>query len=319
MRSQAVLVIAALIALIGLQAKSSAQAWKAPHRGLMGERELGKPLKPRPSRFGSGLARGPSGNFLGRTTAERGTTFQPRSRPAPEPQFGMPPEAYDLEPDMVPGYLEDQARRMAAVYQEQQRQIQELHDRQRPQPATQATVPPATPTRPGPYQPPTMPTRPDRYQPPAWPTQPGFPQPQPGIPGPTQQDLQNSPDRWFRGTPTPPPSGQQAALANPATQSRQYDPGTSLGPVGTLGPPALAGQAGLNRSNPATLGQRISQTLGARVRSPISATIQGDMVILQGVVATAADRVLAERTAAMEPGVLRVDNRLTVGAVPAGQ
>ena len=311
MRIQAGIVIAALIALIGLQAESSAQ--------MFGPRELGKPLKPRASRFGSGLARGPSGNFLGRTTAERGTTFQPRSRPTPEPQFGMPPEAYDLEPDMVPGYLEDQARRMAAVYQAQQRQIQQLHDRQRPQPATQATAPPATPTQPGPYQPPAMPTRPERYQPPAWPTQPGFPQPQPGVPGATQQGLQNSPDRWFRGAPTPTQPGQQAPRTNPATQPQQYVPGTSLGPVGTLGPQAVAGQAGLNRQNPATLGQRITQTLGARVRTPISATIQGDTVILQGTVATAADRVLAERTAAMEPGVRRIDNRLTVEATPSGQ
>ncbi len=277
MRVQAGMMIAALIAVMGLQTESSAQWREGPRRGLFGERELGKPIKPRPSRFGSGLARGPSGNFLGRTTADRGTTFQPRSR---------------VEPEMSPGYVDDQARRMAAAYQMQQRQLQQLYDRQRPQP-----VQPAIP--------PTMPVRPERYQPPAWSAQPGFPQPQPAVPGPTRQELQNSSDRWFRGAPTPTQPGQQV-------------PRTGLGPAGTLGPTGVAGQAGLNRPNPATLGTRITQTLGARAAGPISATVQGDTVTLQGSVVTAADRVLAERMAAMEPGVRRIDNRLIVAPAPTG-
>ena len=299
MRVQAEMLIAVLIAFLCLQTESSAQ--------MFGPRELGKPLKPRASRFGSGLERGPSGSFLGRSTADRGTTFQSRSRPEPTPQSWLPPEAYDLEPEMVPGYLDERARRMAAAYQAQQRQLEQLYARQRPQQPVQAAMPPA------------MPTRPDRYQPPAMPTQPGFPQPQPRVPGPAQQTLPNSPDRWFRGAPMPTQSGRQAPLANPAATPQRYAPVPGLGPVGTLGPTGVAGQAGLNRSNPATLGARITQTLGARVRGPISATIQGDAVILQGSVATAADRVLAERMAAMEPGVRRIDNRLSVEVAPAGQ
>jgi hypothetical protein len=307
MRVQAGMTIAVLIAAMGLQTESSAQWREGSRPGMFGERELGKPLKPRESRFGSGLARGPSGNFLGRTTADRGTTFQPRSRQEPEPQFPLPPEAYNLEPEQVPGYLEDQARRMAAVYQQQQRQLQDLYARQRPQPPVQTTVPQVVPPRPEGYQPPAVPTRPERYQPPAWPAQPGFPQPQPSVPGPTRQELQNSPDRWFRGAPTP------------TQPTQQQVPRTGLGSAGTLGPTGVAGRAGLNRSNPATLGARISQTLGARATGPISATVQGDTVTLQGSVATAADRVLAERMAAMEPGVRRIDNRLKVEAVPAGR
>ena len=140
MRVQAEMLIAVLIAFLCLQTESSAQ--------MFGPRELGKPLKPRASRFGSGMERGPSGNFLGRSTADRGTTFQSRSRPEPTPQSWLPPEAYDLEPEMVPGYLEEQARRMAAAYQAQQRQLEQLYARQRPQQPTQAAVPPAMPTRP---------------------------------------------------------------------------------------------------------------------------------------------------------------------------
>lgn len=305
MRIQAGMIITVLIAVLGLQGESQAQWREGSRRGLFGERELGKPLQPRPSRFGSGLERGPSGNFLGRSTADRGTTFQSRSQPEPVPPIYLPPEAYDLEPDMVPGYLEEQARRMAAAYQQQQRQLQQLYERQRPQQQAQPSVSPA------------VPTRPDRYQPPVMPTQPGFPQPQPGVPGPTRQELQTSPDRWFRGAPTPAQPGQQVPGTNPAASPQRYAPTSSLGPAGALGPSGIAGQTGLNRSSTTTLGTRITQTLGARVRTPISATVQGDTVTLQGAVATAADRVLAERMAAMEPGVRRIDNRLTVETVPA--
>lgn len=318
MRACTGMMVVVLIAVLGLQAESFGQWREGPRRGLFGERELGKPLKPRPSRFGSGLARGPSGNFLGRTTAERGTTFQPRSRVEPEPQFILPPEAYSLEPEQVPGYLEDQARRMAATYQQRERQLQQLYDRQRPQQPTQPAVPPAMPARPERYQPPVMPARPERYQPPAWPTQPGFPQPQPGVPGATRQELQNSPDRWFRGAPMPAQPGQQTPMASPAATPQRSAPASGLGPVGTLGPTGVGGQAGLSRPSAANLGARITQTLGTRLRGPISATVQGDTVTLQGTVATAADRVLAERMAAMEPGVRRIDNRITVGAAPAG-
>lgn len=307
MRIQAGMMIAVLIAVLGLQGESQAQWREGSRRGLFGERELGKPLKPRPSRFGSGLERGPSGNFLGRSTADRGTTFQPRSQPEPASPSYLPPEAYDLEPDMVPGYLEEQAQRMAAAYQRQQQQLQQLYERQRSQQPAQPTVPSA------------VPARPDRYQPPVMPTQPGFPQPQPGVPGPTQQELQNSPDRWFRGAPVPQQSRQQVPMTNRAGSPQRYAPTTSLGPAGTLGPSGIAGQAGLSRSTAATLGTRITQTLGARVRTPISATVQGDTVTLQGTVATAADRVLAERMAAMEPGVRRIDNRLAVETVPASR
>jgi len=301
--------VAVLVAVLGLQGEVSAQS-----RGMFGDRELGKPLKPRESRFRSGLEFGPSGNFLGRSTTERGTTFQSRSPAAPE-RLPLPPEAYYLEPEMVPGYLEDQARRIAAAQQRQQQQLQQLYERQQP-------VQQPTPISPGyisqqpavePSFPPVAPTRPDRYLPPPLPAQPGLPQPQPAAPGPTGEELQSSPDRWFRGAPAP---AAPDAAGGAAGSSQRYAPMNGLGPVGSLGPAGVAGQAGLSRTSAATLGARITQAVGVGVRSPISAAIQGTTVILQGTVAAAADRQFAERIAAMEPGVRRIDNRIRVEAAP---
>ncbi len=309
MRTCTGMTVTVLVAVLGLQGELFAQS-----RGMFGDRELGKPLKPRESRFRSGLEFGPSGNFLGRSTAERGTTFQSRSPAAPE-RLPLPPEAYYLEPEMVPGYLEDQARRIAAAQQRQQQQLQQLYERQQPvqQPAP---IPPGYAQQPPvvePSFPPLPPTRPDRYLPPPLPVQPGLPQPQPGLPGPTVEELQNSPDRWFRGAPTP--TGPDAA-GGAAGSSQRYAPMNGLGPAGSLGPSGVAGQPGLSRTSAATLGARLTQAVGAGVRSPISANIQGTTVILQGTVAAAADRQFAEQIAAMEPGVRRIDNRIRVEAAP---
>lgn len=314
MRIQTGTMIAVLIAVLALPAESFAQWRQGTRQGLFGERELGKPLKPRVSRFGSGLERGPSGNFLGRSTADRGTTFQPQRPGQPAEPSLVPPEAYNLEPDMVPGYLEDQARRMEELRQQQLAELQRLHESQQPLAPQQPLASPLQPSQPSfPPPAPVMPERPNRYLPPAWSTQPGFPQPQPGVPGPSAEELQNSPDRWFRGAPTA--AEQQAPATGPAAGSQPYPPG--LG-AGSLGPTGVAGRSGMSRSSAATLGPRIAQTLGTRALSPIAATIQGDTVTLQGTVAAAADRQLAERIAAMEPGVRRIVNRIVIGPGPAG-
>ena len=320
MRSQTGMAIAVLLAVLGLQTGALAQWREGPRPGLFGERELGKPLKPRASRFGGGLERSPSGSFVGRTTADRGTTFQSRSPSEPAAPL-LPPEAYYLEPDMVPSYLEEQARRMEAAREQQLQQQQQLQQLQQQQQVQQQQPLPyqQQPSQPSfPPAMPVMPERPDRYLPPAWPTQPGFPQPQPGVPGPAGEEFQNSPDRWFRGAPAPAQPDQQFPTTNPGASPQRYAPPLGLGPAGSLGPSGAAGQSGLSRSSAAALGTRIAQTLGTSARSPISATVQGDTVTLQGTVATAADRQLAERLAAMEPGVRRIDNRINVEPVPTG-
>lgn len=337
MRTWTKLVVAVLIAVLGLQTESIAQWREGAQRGLFGEREFGKPLKPRTSRMFGGLERGPSGSFIGRSTPDWGTTFEGRAGTQPAAPSAVPPGAYDLEPDMVPGYLEDQARRMAAAREQILQQADQLRQLQQRQQLNgqqaQSTPPPAMPERPNGYQPPVMPERPDRYRiPPGFPqpsfprpsspvpnpSQPSFPRPQPAVPGSPAPSLKNSPDRWFRGAPSPAGPGQQMPLANPPASPQRYTPGLGLGPVGRLGPSGVAGQAAMSRSSAATLGSRISQALGAGVRTPISATVQGDTVTLQGTVTTANDRHLAERLAAMEPGVRRIDNRINVETAPAG-
>ncbi len=310
MRVQTGTFVAVLSAILGFSLLMSAGAEEKTYRGMFGDRTLGGPLKPRESRFRSGLARGPSGSFKGISTEGRGTTFRNQARPEPSSPVLLPPEAYDLEPDMVPGYLEEQARRMAALRQQILEQQKQLQQRQQPQTQQPPLVPPpvqqAQPAQPS-FPPLVMPARPDRYRPPAWSTQPGFPQPQPGVPGAPAEELPSSPDRWFRGAPSATPQGQQA----PTGGVQPYAPSSNLGPSG------IRGQAGLNRATASTLGPRISQTLGARARSPIAATVLGDMVTLQGTVSSAADRQLAERIAAMEPGVRRIDNRIQVVPTPA--
>lgn len=310
MRTCTGMTVTVLVAVLGLQGEVSAQS-----RGMFGDRELGKPLKPRESRFRSGLEFGPSGNFLGRSTAERGMTFQSRSPAESEPSLLLPPEAYHLEPEMVPGYLEDQARRIAAAQQRQQEQLRQLYERQQPIQQSAPVPPGYVPQQPvgEPSFPPPTPARPDRYLPPPLPVQPGLPQPQPAAPGPTGEGLQISPDRWFRGAPAP---AAPDAAGGAAGGSQRYAPMNGLGPAGSLGPSGVAGQPGLSRTSAATLGARLTQAVGAGARSPISATIQGTTVILQGTVAAAADRQFAEQIAAMEPGVRRIDNRIRVEAAP---
>ena len=309
MRVQTGTFVAVLSAILGFSMLISAGAEEKTYRGMFGDRTLGESLKPGKSRFRSGLARGANGSFKGISTADRGTTFRNQTRPEPVAPSLVPPEAYDLEPDMVPGYLEEQARRMAALRQQllaEQRQLQQ-RQQQLPveqQPVVASPVEQAQPAQPS-FPPLVTPTRPDRYLPPAWSTQPGFPQSQPGVPGAQGEELPNSPDRWFRGVPSASEQGQQAPTAP------IYSPSSNLGPSG------VRGQAGLNRTTASTLGPRISQTLGARARSPIAAIVLGDMVTLQGTVSSAADRQLAERIAAMEPGVRRIDNRIEVVPTPA--
>ena len=75
--------VAALTAvvLLGSQRLSFAQ-WsenKVTVRGMFGDRAMGDTFKPRPSKFGGTLERGPSGNFLGRTPDAQARMFNPAS------------------------------------------------------------------------------------------------------------------------------------------------------------------------------------------------------------------------------------------------
>jgi hypothetical protein len=59
------------------------QTSKQAHRGLFGDRRMGVPLESPTSRFGSGLQRGPSGDFYGRAPVDRPLMFSPRLSQSP--------------------------------------------------------------------------------------------------------------------------------------------------------------------------------------------------------------------------------------------
>ena len=93
-----------VVLLLGNQSLSLAQ-WsenKVMVRGMFGDRAMGDTFKPRPSKFGGTLERGPSGNFLGRTPDARARMFNPASAvsryrtsvvpPAPLPQPVVEPQ-----------------------------------------------------------------------------------------------------------------------------------------------------------------------------------------------------------------------------------
>jgi hypothetical protein len=61
---------------------------------------------------------------------------------------------------------------------------------------------------------------------------------------------------------------------------------------------------------------RLTKTTRIRKVSPIRVVLEGGTTVLQGVVETEHDRVLAEQLARLEPGVTRVRNDLIVGANP---
>lgn len=293
MRVSLRIIVAALLVATISQSSALAQWRQGTTRGLFGEREFGRPLKPRESRFSSGLERGPSGNFIGRTNTDRGTTFRSPVPAQPEAPPLIPPEAYNLEPDMVPGYLAEQARRLA-----------EMQSQAQPQPAA------PMPGQPAPYPP----------EQPVLPSQPAQPSLAPGIPGPSREELRTSPDRWFRGgtgpsqpaqSAQPAQPGGAAMLTAPPALGRSYLATPTLGPVAAPGPAPLRGQAALSG---VPLGARITRQLGPRATSPISAIYQGDTVTLQGRVATEGDRVVAEQMARFEPGVRSVVNQISVEA-----
>lgn len=68
------------------------------------------------------------------------------------------------------------------------------------------------------------------------------------------------------------------------------------------------------------LTHRLQTTPGLKVHLPLSATVEGQTVVLRGQVASDHDRLLAEQLARLEPGVWQVKNELVVkgAAGPTG-
>ena len=124
------------------------------------------------------------------------------------------------------------------------------------------------------------------------------------------------PDIWFR---SPPGSSDTGAAAD----------GVPAGPIGDLAPGVMTGPrfvrplstqyaVGFTRkgtgpiASRAELSMRITRSLADRVRSPISISLEDGTATLRGKVARSHDRTLASLLILMEPGIWKVDNRLTI-------
>jgi len=285
MRCGYALLLPALLAFAGGPSAARAQ-WQPRRyeaRGLFGPRELGGPLKPKRSRFGSGLQRGPSGNLIGRSNADRGLTFRARQPSPPQIRSAVPLEGYNFGPAQVPSFLEQQyaAGQRAAGQQLPGAPVQPSRQQQALE-QLQGQAPPSA-------QP--QPPQPDRW----------FRGSPPAVP-----------DRWFRG---PPPAQPQAGRA---AMPPSLGPAATTGPTGTLGPSGqyAPGPAG-SRNAANSLGARITRYLGPRVRTPLSVAVRGDAATVTGVVATEADRQVVEQMVLLEPGIRKVDNRVSGAGQPA--
>jgi BON domain len=64
---------------------------------------------------------------------------------------------------------------------------------------------------------------------------------------------------------------------------------------------------------------RLQKLLATRSVTQPEVTIAGDTVVLRGVAADESERLVIERLVAMEPGVLKVDNQMTVALAPSAE
>jgi osmotically-inducible protein OsmY len=63
----------------------------------------------------------------------------------------------------------------------------------------------------------------------------------------------------------------------------------------------------------ALLSRRLAKTPAIRAQTPIRVEVQGRTALLQGVVATEHDRVIAEQMVRLEAGIEAVKNEIVVG------
>jgi osmotically-inducible protein OsmY len=68
-----------------------------------------------------------------------------------------------------------------------------------------------------------------------------------------------------------------------------------------------------------TVAKRLANSRGVNAMSPVTVTMNDQTAVLQGVVPTEHARTIAEQLALLEPGVVRVQNELTVAGSPAAE
>ncbi len=131
------------------------------------------------------------------------------------------------------------------------------------------------------------------------------------------------------GPPTAPAASspeQPGRASTPAAAEVPTAPAAATGPTAPAAPaarlpfsPTMGGEE-TRRELPTSLPERSEPALSARLRRAlnesnpsIAVSMRGETAILRGVVADEHQRGLAERLIALEPGVLQVQNELTVG------
>jgi hypothetical protein len=289
-------------------------------RGMFGPRVLGEPLRPKPSQFGGGIVRGPSGELYGVGRAEGGLFSGNRRPNADRLNQTVPAPPAWLRDSAVAAGVADAYRRPPepiSVQDTTLRQPSEAAeppwldsvDDSAPMP-TEATPAESMPTEAAP----TEPIAPASRQP----LPPRKPEPQKPVPEPGTQPGTQPGDQWLRA---PKPLAATLGAARPAP-AMEVPSGVSQSNV----PPARVRAAtGVVISSPSesrfgvpaeSPSVAVESLLRGNPRSAkpaeVRASIEGDVLVLRGRVATGHDRAVAEAAARMEPGVEKVRNELTV-------
>ncbi len=123
------------------------------------------------------------------------------------------------------------------------------------------------------------------------------------------QSPQAGTGRNFRIDPLRQPGAQAGQRMPQGRLPEGRQPGTTLQPTLTLGFTAPVAPAANVQRNVAEVFRRVPNI---RDNGSVAVRVENGVVILEGTVGTPHQRALASQLVALEPGVLKVDNRLTV-------
>lgn len=106
----------------------------------------------------------------------------------------------------------------------------------------------------------------------------------------------------------------RGATSRTRTGGNQQDPIRSALKVGFDVPQLEFGSGGEAGAASVSAAKSFASAAARMPGAAVEITVQGRMAVLQGTVPSDRDRMLAERLALLEPGIERVENRLTVAA-----
>jgi hypothetical protein len=272
-----------LAAPLGLLAQTLGPA---PSQGLFGPRTLGQTLKPRPSYFTNSLQRGPSGNFLsaGRPSGNMFATPW-RQTLVPTPYVYEPPPPLWAPPEAAAQPIGENVPQQEMATPEGS-------------PEDYFSPPAAPSTTAEPFAP--------EYGAPVYGV-PAYGVPTYGVPGVPAPALPAAP---AGGAPeaTVPMSGMPAFPYNMEATAPQASapPRPTVRFVGRM-----TEDTGLMPAVSARL-TSIARSHGVQITSPIKVNVVNGTAVLRGTVGTEQDRSLIGNVARLEPGIWRIENRLTV-------